>query len=305
MDKPVLVIMAAGMGSRYGGLKQMDSMDKEGHRIIDFSIYAAKEAGFEKVVFIIKHAIEEDFKKLVVEPISRHMETECVFQELDKIPAGYSIPEGREKPWGTTHAISCCKGVVNGPFMVINADDYYGKEGFKIMYKFLTETAEDTSQYAMVAYELGKTLTEKGSVTRGVCKKDAAGNLEDIVEQKTIVMTENGAAYSEDDGATFKDIDVKTPVSMNMWGFKKGFIDELETAFKRFLDEDVAGNPLKAEALLPSDVDRLIKSGKATVKVFTTPDKWFGVTYQEDKPYVVSNIQALKDAGEYPAVLWP
>ncbi len=305
MDKPVLVIMAAGMGSRYGGLKQMDSMDDQGHRIIDFSIYAAKEAGFEKVVFIIKHAIEEDFKKLVGEPISRHMEVEYVFQELDKIPDGYSIPEGRNKPWGTTHAISCCKDVINGPFMVINADDYYGKEGFKILYKFLTDTAEDDSSYAMVAYELGKTLTEKGSVTRGVCKTDASGNLEDIVEQKTIVMTDNGAAYSEDDGATFKDIDVKTPVSMNMWGFKKGLLDELQHAFVRFLDEDVAGNPLKAEALLPSDIDRLIKSGKATVKVFTSPDKWFGVTYQEDKPYVVANIKALKDAGAYPEKLWP
>ena len=304
MNKPVLVIMAAGMGSRYGGLKQMDSMDEQGHKIIDFSIYAAKEAGFEKVVFIIKHAIEEDFKKMVGEPISKHMEVEYVFQELDKIPAGYSIPDGRTKPWGTTHAISCCKGVVDGPFMVINADDYYGKEGYKIMYKFLTESTDESS-YAMVAYELGKTLTEKGSVTRGVCKTDDAGNLVDIVEQKTIIMTEKGAAFSEDDGATFKDIDVKTPVSMNMWGFKKGLIDELDKAFIRFLDEDVSSNPLKAEALLPSDVDRLIKSGKASVKVFTSPDKWFGVTYQEDKPYVVSNIKALKDAGEYPEVLWP
>ncbi len=305
MDKPVLVIMAAGMGSRYGGLKQMDSMDDQGHRIIDFSIYAAKEAGFEKVVFIIKHAIEEDFVKLVGDPISKHMQVEYVFQELDKIPAGYEIPDGRTKPWGTTHAISCCKDVIDGPFMVINADDYYGKEGFKILYKFLTDTAEKDSEYAMVAYELGKTLTEKGSVTRGVCKKDSLGNLQDIVEQKTIVMTETGAAYSEDDGVTFKDIDVKTPVSMNMWGFKKGLLDELQKAFVRFLDEDVAGNPLKAEALLPSDIDRLIKGGKATVKVFTSSDKWFGVTYQEDKPYVVANIKALKDAGEYPEKLWP
>lgn len=305
MSKPVLVIMAAGMGSRYGGLKQMDSMDDQGHRIIDFSIYAAKEAGFEKVVFIIKHAIEEDFKKLVGDPISKHMEVEYVFQELDKIPAGYSIPDGRTKPWGTTHAISCCKDVVDGPFMVINADDYYGKEGYKILYDFLTDTSDDESAYAMVAYELGKTLTEKGSVTRGVCKTDDNGYLKDIVEQKTIVMTETGAAYSEDDGATFKDIDPKTPVSMNMWGFKKGLFAELDKAFVKFLDNDVAGNPLKAEALLPTDIDRIIKEGKATVKVLTSGDKWFGVTYQEDKPYVVSNIKALKDAGEYPEKLWP
>ncbi len=305
MSKPVLVIMAAGMGSRYGGLKQMDSMDDQGHRIIDFSIYAAKEAGFEKVVFIIKHAIEEDFKKLVGDPISKHMEVEYVFQELDKIPAGYSIPDGRTKPWGTTHAISCCKDVVDGPFMVINADDYYGKEGYKILYDFLTDTSDDESAYAMVAYELGKTLTEKGSVTRGVCKTDDNGYLKDIVEQKTIVMTKTGAAYSEDDGATFKDIDPKTPVSMNMWGFKKGLFAELDKAFVKFLDNDVAGNPLKAEALLPTDIDRIIKDGKATVKVLTSGDKWFGVTYQEDKPYVVSNIKALKDAGEYPEKLWP
>ena len=305
MSKPVLVIMAAGMGSRYGGLKQMDSMDEQGHRIIDFSIYAAKEAGFEKVVFIIKHAIEADFKELVGAPISRHMEVEYVFQELDKIPAGFSIPEGRTKPWGTTHAISCCKDVVDGPFMVINADDYYGKEGYKIMYDFLTNTADSESEYAMVAYELGKTLTEKGSVTRGVCKTDDNGFLKDIVEQKTIVMTKTGAAYSEDDGATFKDIDPKTPVSMNMWGFKKGLFAELDAAFLRFMKEDVSGNPLKAEALLPSDIDRIIKAGKATVKVLTSGDRWFGVTYQEDKPYVVENIKALKDAGEYPEKLWP
>lgn len=305
MSKPVLVIMAAGMGSRYGGLKQMDSMDEQGHRIIDFSIYAAKEAGFEKVVFIIKHAIEADFKELVGAPISRHMEVEYVFQELDKIPAGFSVPDGRTKPWGTTHAISCCRDVVDGPFMVINADDYYGKEGYKIMYDFLTNTADSESEYAMVAYELGKTLTEKGSVTRGVCKTDDNGFLKDIVEQKTIVMTKTGAAYSEDDGATFKDIDPKTPVSMNMWGFKKGLFAELDAAFLRFMKEDVSGNPLKAEALLPSDIDRIIKAGKATVKVLTSGDRWFGVTYQEDKPYVVENIKALKDAGEYPEKLWP
>ncbi len=305
MSKPVLVIMAAGMGSRYGGLKQMDSMDEQGHRIIDFSIYAAKEAGFEKVVFIIKHEIEADFKELVGAPISKHMEVEYVFQELNKIPEGFSIPDGRTKPWGTTHAISCAKDVVDGPFMVINADDYYGKEGYKIMYDFLTSTADDENAYAMVAYELGKTLTEKGSVTRGVCKTDDNGYLKDIVEQKTIVMTETGAAYSEDDGATFTDIDPKTPVSMNMWGFKKGLFAELDSAFLRFLKEDVAGNPLKAEALLPSDIDRIIKAGKATVKVLTSGDRWFGVTYQEDKPYVVENIKALKDKGEYPEVLWP
>ena len=189
MNRPTLVILAAGMGSRYGGLKQIDPVDEQGHKIIDFSIYDAKQAGFEKVVFIIKHAIYEDFKEMVGDPISKHMEVEYVFQELEDVPEGFIIPEDRVKPWGTTHALMCCKDVIDAPFMVINSDDYYGRDAYKVMYDFLTTTASDESAYAMVAYELGKTLTEQGSVTRGVCNADDKGYLSHIVEQKNLIKT--------------------------------------------------------------------------------------------------------------------
>lgn len=305
MKKPVLVILAAGMGSRYGGLKQMDSMDDQGHKIIDFSMYDAKQAGFEKVVFIIKHEIEKDFKELVGSRVAKYMEVEYVFQEVADVPEGFEIPDGRTKPWGTTHALNCCKDVIDGPFMVINADDYYGRSGYKTMYDFLTDTAEDPKAYAMVAYELGKTLTEKGSVTRGVCQCDANGYLTDIVEQKTLVKTADGAAYSEDDGKTFKPIDAASPVSMNMWGFKDSIFAEFDKALDLFFKEKVAENPIKSECLIPTEVDVLIKKGAANVKVLKSKDQWFGVTYPEDKPYVVENIKALKEAGLYPEKLWP
>lgn len=304
MSKPVLVILAAGMGSRYGGLKQMDPVDEQGHRIIDFSIYDAKQAGFEKVVFIIKKEMEEDFNKLVGEPISKHMKVEYVFQDITDVPESVKIPEGRVKPWGTTHAIMCCKDVVKEPFMVINSDDYYGKSGYKVMYDFLSSTANDERSYAMVAYELGKTLTEKGGVTRGVCKLDSEGNLADIVEQKDLIKTSTGAAYSNDGGENYNPIDVNTPVSMNMWGFKTSLFVEFEKALDKFFNESVKANPLKAECLIPTEVDVLVKSGKASVKALTSSDRWFGVTYKEDKPFVVESIKKLKDAGEYPVQLW-
>ena len=305
MDKPVLVILAAGMGSRYGGLKQMDPIDDEGHKIIDFSIYDAHKAGFEKVVFIIKKEMEADFKELVGNPISKHMEVEYVFQDIINVPETFEIPEGRVKPWGTTHAIMRCRDVINGPFMVINADDYYGKNGYKLMYDFLTETQEDDSAYAMVAYELGKTLTEKGSVTRGVCNVDDNGNLSHVVEQKNLVKTDTGAAYSEEEGSELKAIDVNTPVSMNMWGFKTGLFEEFDEAMNEFFAVRVAENPMKAECLIPTEVDKLIKAEKVTVKVLTSSDRWFGVTYKEDKPFVVESFRKLKEAGEYPKKLWP
>lgn len=304
MDKPVLVILAAGMGSRYGGLKQMDPVDDQGHKIIDFSIYDAKAAGFEKVVFIIKKEMEADFRECVGDAISKHMEVEYVFQDLTDVPDYFQIPEERVKPWGTTHAIMRCKDVINGPFMVINADDYYGKHGYKVMYQFLSDTIDEDDKYAMVAYELGKTLTEKGSVTRGVCNVDENSKLSHIVEQKNLIKTETGAAYSEDDGATYSPIDVKTPVSMNMWGFKTSLFTEFDKAMELFFKEKVALNPLKAECLIPTEVDVLIKGGKATVEVLNSSDRWFGVTYKEDKPFVVDSIKQLKAAGEYPDKLW-
>lgn len=304
MAKPTLVILAAGMGSRYGGLKQIDPIDEQGHKIIDFSIYDAWKAGFEKVVFIIKHEIEEDFKRMVGDPISRHMEVEYVFQEITDVPESFVSPEGRVKPWGTTHALMCCKGVVNEPFMVINSDDYYGKDGYRVMYDFLTSTEDEARLYAMVAYELGKTLTEKGSVTRGVCNTSEDGYLTHIVEQKNLIKTETGAAFSNDDGVTYSPINVMTPVSMNMWGFKPTVFEDFGAALEDFFANKVAMNPDKAECLIPTEVDVLIKNDKASVKVLTSADQWFGVTYQEDKPYVVTNIKALKDAGEYPEKLW-
>jgi len=304
MDKPVLVILAAGMGSRYGGLKQMDPVDDRGHKIIDFSIYDAKSAGFEKVIFIIKKEMAEDFKKYVGDAVSRHMEVEYVFQDIKDVPADFNIPEGRVKPWGTTHAILRCKDVINGPFMVINADDYYGKQGYKIMYSFLSDTSDDETRYAMVSYELGNTLTEKGSVTRGLCKVDENNMLTDIVEQKNLIKIAEGAAYTDADGKNPVEIDVKTPVSMNMWGFKAGLFDKLEKAMDVFYKETVKDNPLKAECLIPTEVDVIIKKNEATVEVLSSTDKWFGVTYKEDKPYVVESIKALKAAGEYPDILW-
>lgn len=304
MDKPVLVILAAGMGSRYGGLKQMEGVDDEGHRIIDFSIYDAKRAGFEKVVFIIKKEMEKDFVECVGNPISRHMEVEYVFQELDDVPEGFVIPEGRVKPWGTCHAIEMCKDCVKGPFMVINADDYYGKDGYALMYKFLTETKDDDSCYAMVSYELGKTLTEKGSVTRGVCNIGSDGYLSHVVEQKNLIKTADGAAYLLEDGVTYQSIDVNTPVSMNMWGFKPGLFDHFGKALDLFFKEKVAENPLKSESLIPTEVDLLIKAGKVRVKVLTSTNRWFGVTYKEDKQFVTDGLMALKAAGEYPRKLW-
>ncbi len=305
MKKPVLVILAAGMGSRYGGLKQMDPVDEQGHKIIDFSIYDAKQAGFETVVFIIKKEMEQDFRECVGDPISKHMEVKYVFQELANVPDDFSIPEGRVKPWGTTHALMCCKEVLDGPFMVINADDYYGKNGYKLLYDFLTTTQDDEKcRYAMVGYELGKTLTDKGSVTRGVCERDAEGFLTGIVEQKMIVKTNDGAAYSNDEGKTFIPIDVKTPVSMNMWGFGESVMPAFEKALNNFFANEVAKNPMKAECLIPTEVDVLLKEGVASVKVLTSSDQWFGVTYKEDKPFVVDSIKKLKDAGEYPEYLW-
>lgn len=305
MKNPVLVILAAGMGSRYGGLKQIDPVDAQGNKIIDFSIYDAMKAGFKKVVFIIKKENEQDFRSCIGDAVSKYMEVEYVFQDLKKVPNGFEIPEGRVKPWGTAHAILCCKDTVKEPFAVINADDYYGRSAFQTLYDYLTTHEDDELyRYAMVGYELGNTLTENGSVARGCCVTDENGYLVTIAERTQIVKTENGAAYSEDGGETFTDIPLDTPVSMNMWGFTPSIMAELEKAVNRFFKEGVESNPLKAECFLPIEVDKLLKDKKATVEVLSSKDKWFGVTYKEDKPYVMESIQKLKDAGVYPYKLW-
>ena len=305
MDKPVLVILAAGMGSRYGGLKQIDPVDEQGHKIIDFSIYDAVRAGFGKVVFIIKKENEKDFRECVGDAVSKHIEVEYVHQELTRVPEGFEIPEGRVKPWGTAHAILCCKDVVKEPFAVINADDYYGRSAFEELYRFLTTHEDDEKyRYAMVGYELGNTLTENGSVARGVCVTDENGYLKEIAERTKIVKTETAAAYTEDDGATWTELALDVPVSMNMWAFSPSILKELDSAVEKFFASEVAGNPLKSECFLPIEVDKLLKAGKATVEVLHSADKWFGVTYKEDKPFVVESIAKLKAAGVYPEVLW-
>lgn len=305
MEKPVLVILAAGMGSRYGGLKQIDPVDSYGNKIIDFSIYDAMQAGFQKVIFIIKRENEKDFRSCIGDAMSQFMEVEYVFQDLNNVPEGFTIPEGRQKPWGTAHAILCCKEQIHGPFAVINADDYYGKSGFVSLYEYLTTHQDDEKhRYCMVGYELGNTLTENGFVSRGCCEMDESGFLLSIAERTHIIKKENCAAYSEDGGQSYIDIPFDTPVSMNMWGFSNSILTELEKAVGRFFAEEVRDNPLKAECYLPVEVDKLLKDGKATVEVLRSTDQWFGVTYKEDKPFVVASIQKLKDQGLYPQKLW-
>ncbi len=305
MDKPVLVIMAAGMGSRYGGLKQIDPVDGEGHIIMDFSMYDAKKAGFEKVVFIIKKENEADFKEAVGDRISQYMEVSYVFQEVDNIPKGYTVPEGRTKPWGTAHAILSCLQAVDGPFAVINADDYYGAEAFKLIYDYLASHKDDEKyRYTMVGYKLGNTVTDNGHVARGICDMNAQGELVAIHERTRIEKRGGGIAYTEDDGATWVPVPEETIVSMNMWGFSNSILKELEDRFPAFLDRGLKENPKKCEYFLPAVVSELVEEDKATVAVLASADKWYGMTYKEDKPVVAAAIQEMKDRGLYPENLW-
>lgn len=304
MEKPVLVILAAGMGSRYGGLKQMEPVDNEGHKIIDFSIYDAFRAGFRKVIFIIKEEHEQDFRECVGNPISKYMEVEYVFQDLNKVPEGFVIPEGRVKPWGTAHAILCCKDVIKEPFAVINADDYYGKSAFQTLYDFLISYKDgDRFSYAMIGYQLGNTLTDFGAVTRGCCVMDENGYLITLAERMQIEKRGNGAAYTED-GEHYTSLPLDTLVSMNMWGFTPSVIGALEKAVNHFFATKIASNPMKAECFLPIEVDDFLQQQIATVKVLTSTDIWFGVTYKEDKPFVEESIAQLKKQGVYPDKLW-
>ena len=305
MKKPVLVVRAAGMGSRYGGLKQIDPVDKQGHIIMDFSIYDAVKAGFEKVVFIIKRENEADFKAAIGDRMSKVIEVEYVFQDLHNLPEGYEVPEGRVKPWGTGHAILSCLGTVDAPFAVINADDYYGSHAFQMIYDYLTSHEDDEKyRYTMVGYVLENTLTENGHVARGVCVTDENGYLQEINERTHIEKRGDETAYTEDDGATWTVIPEGSIVSMNMWGFSQSILKELKDRFAKFLDENLEGNPMKCEYFLPFVVDELLGEDKATVQVLKSLDKWYGVTYKEDKPVVVAAIQALKDSGLYPEKLW-
>lgn len=305
MKKPVLVIMAAGMGSRYGGLKQIDPIDAEGHIIMDFSIYDAVKAGFEKVVFIIKKENEADFRESIGNRMEKQIQVEYVFQDLHNLPEGFEVPEGRVKPWGTGHAVLSCLSAIDGPFAVINADDYYGQQAFQMIYDFLT-THEDGEkyQYTMVGYLLKNTLTENGHVARGVCETDENSKLTKITERTHIEKREDGPAYTEDDGSTWTALPADAVVSMNMWGFSASMLSELNARFEGFLKENLPKNPLKCEYFLPFVVDELIREGKAQVTVLKSHDRWYGVTYKEDKPVVVKAIQTLKDDGLYPQKLW-
>lgn len=303
--KPVLVIMAAGMGSRYGGLKQMDPVDCYGNLIIDFSIYDAIYAGFEKVIFVIKKEIENDFKEVIGKRISKQIQVEYVYQDIYNLPKGYPIPEGRVKPWGTGHAILSCKPMIEGSFAVINADDYYGRDAFKKIYDWLSQIEDNEKyQYGMVGYQLYNTLTENGHVARGICTIDEKQRLLGIHERTRIEKRGNGAEYTEDDGKTWVELPEQTIVSMNMWGFTNSILVELEKRFGVFLDKELGSNPLKCEYFLPSVVDDLLKENRAEVTVLSSKNRWYGVTYKEDKQMVVQAIQGLKEKGLYPEKLW-
>lgn len=305
MKNPVLVIMAAGMGSRYGGLKQIDPIDGQGHIIMDFSIYDAVKAGFKKVVFIIKKENESDFREVIGERLSKHIEVAYVYQDIQNIPEQFKVPQDRVKPWGTGHAVLSCIDEIDGPFAVINADDYYGQSAFKEIYDYLSAHGDDEKyRYAMVGYIIENTLTENGHVARGVCETDAQGHLIGLRERTRIEKHGDRTEYTEDDGATWNLIPEGSFVSMNMWGFTQGILRELQERFPAFLEEGLKSNPMKCEYFLPNVVGDLLKEDKATVAVLKSMDRWYGVTYKEDKPVVVAAIQGLKDKGLYPGKLW-
>lgn len=306
MKKPVLVVMAAGMGSRYGGLKQVDPVGNHNQLIIDYSIYDARRAGFETVVFVIKHEIEDTFKAAIGDRLSKVINVKYAYQQLDDLPEGYSVPEERVKPWGTAHAILAARKVVDGPFAVVNADDYYGPEGFKKIYDYLESHPDQPGcyEFAMVGYLLGNTVTENGHVARGICEEDSENYLTRVTERTRIEKDGADARFTEDDGATWTHLSGNTIVSMNLWGFTESFLKEAEARFPAFLGKALAENPLKGEYFLPSVVTQLLEEKKARVKVLRSTDKWYGVTYREDKPVVVNAIAEMTANGLYPDKLW-
>ena len=302
MKKPILVIMAAGMGSRYGGLKQMDPVGPDGGLILDYSLFDAKRAGFERAVIIIKKENEKDFREVLGDRVSRHMEVDYAYQDLANLPEGYSLPKGRVRPWGTAHAVLSAAGLVDAPFCAINADDYYGAEAFRLCYEHLIRL-KDEGDICMVGYLLKNTLSETGSVARGVCTLDAHNRLTKLVERTHIISTVDGPLFTQD-GQTYARLSPETVVSMNMWGFPAGMMQRLKEGFPAFLDRTLAQDPLKGEYFLPFAVDEELRAGRARVSVYTTPDKWFGVTYREDRPLVVNALKAMTDEGLYPTPLW-
>ena len=303
--KPVLVVMAAGMGSRYGGLKQIDPVGTQGEAILDYSLFDAYQAGFETAVIIIKEAIREEFMQTVGKRLEKcPMEIRSAYQELHKLPAGYTAPEGRTKPWGTCHAVLCAKEAIDGaPFAVVNADDYYGKSAFRVVYDYLIKAADgEKYDYCMVGYQLGNTVTENGSVARGVCVTEN-GLLTAIAERTRIEKRPEGIAYTED-GENWHVLPPETPVSMNLWGYTPSFLTEIENRMAAFLEKALAENPNKSEFYLPLLVSDLLQEKKATVTVLRSPDKWYGVTYAADRPQVVAAIAQMTRDGKYPDGLW-
>ena len=300
MRSPTLVILAAGMGSRFGGLKQIRPVDEHGHAIIDYSLYDAYRAGFRRVVFIIKHEIEADFKAAVGARMEKYFDVKYVFQQLDMLPEGYAVPEGRVKPWGTGHAVLCCKGAVDGPFAVINADDFYGPGAYKAIYDFLAQDRPE-SEHAMVAYLLRNTVTENGYVARGVCQVED-GLLTGVTERTHIEKRGGDAAYTED-GETWQPLSGDVPVSMNFWGFSPAMLRELEARFPAWLDASLKTNPLKGEYFLPSVANAVIEEGLGTVRVLPCREQWYGMTYKEDLPGVAAALKSMCENGIYPEKL--
>ncbi|MBE5777003.1 MAG: nucleotidyltransferase [Clostridiales bacterium] len=304
MIKPTLVIMAAGLASRFGGDKQVTPVDEQGHLIIDYSLYDAHRAGFDKVVFIIQPFMKDNFHAAIGSRIEKYMEVVYAFQTLDRfLPEGVQIPECRKKPWGTAHAALCARDVVDGPFAVINADDFYGRSAYESIYRFLTEKANDHN-HAMVGFQVENTLTENGTVSRGVCKVNEMGYLTEITERTAISPFEGGARFTEDGGTTYTFLPKGTLVSMNMWGFGHGFMKDLEENFAPFLKENLEKNPEKCEYFLPFVPHLLIEKGAAKVSVLPTLDKWYGVTYKQDLDGVKKAIADMKKAGQYTENLW-
>lgn len=304
--KPILVVMAAGMGSRYGGLKQIDPVGSHGEAILDYSLYDAHEAGFDTAVIIIKKAIEKDFLETVGERLKKcPMEIRYAYQELDKVPAGFAVPEGRTKPWGTSHAVLCAAGAIgDAPFAVVNSDDYYGKSAYRTIYQALCNAKDgEKYDYCMVGYHLGNTVTEHGSVARGVCHTDENSRLRDITERTRIEVYPGGIHFTED-GVHWTDLAPETLVSMNMWGCTPSFLAEIQARFPKFLEKALAENPLKAEFYLPMTMGDLLAENAATVKVLQSSDKWYGVTYADDKPAVVAALRAMTAQSLYPDGLW-
>ena len=302
MEKPVLVVMAAGMGSRYGGLKQIDPVGANGQLIIDYSIYDARRAGFETVVFVIKRELAEQFRAAIGDRLSRVIEVKYAYQELEDLPAGYGVPEGRVKPWGTCHAVLAARKEVDGPFAVINSDDYYGPEAFREIYRYLEEHPDKPGcyEFAMVGYLLGNTVTEHGHVARGVCQEDEEHYLLRVTEHTHIEKDGADARFTEDDGKTWTELPGSTIVSMNLWGFTPGYVAEAKAGFVAFLKENLPVNPLKCEYYLPSVVTAALQRGDADVHVLTSPDKWHGITYREDKPELVAALRRMSKDGLYP-----